>query len=287
MQDHTGTHADFGSGMDPAVARHYGNPQLEVAILGALTATGRDIDHLQPDDLLTVDEFHIGGVQSARDLALAAGITAGSRVLDVGSGIGGPARLFASHYGATVVGVDVTPEFVRTAASLTERTGLADQVAFVDASALNLPFADEEFDVATLLHVGMNIADKGTAFAEVARVLRPGGVFAIYDVMRSAEGDLAYPLPWAATAAISFPASRAAYEDALGAAGFTVERHRDLRDAGIEFIEAMPKPAQGERPSPLGMHLVLGPDGRTRMTNLLHAMKAGLLAPVELIARKS
>ncbi|MET1052922.1 MAG: class I SAM-dependent methyltransferase [Mycetocola sp.] len=272
---------------DTAVARHYGNPQLEEAILGALTATGRDIDALHPDDLLAVDEFHIGGVQAARDLALAAGIEAGSRVLDIGSGIGGPARLFAAHFGANVVGVDLTPEFVSTATMLTARTGLDEQVAFIEASALALPFADDEFDVATLLHVGMNIADKATAFAEVARVLKPGGVFALYDIMRTGEGEAPYPLPWAATADISFPASLDDYTAALTSAGFTIEHTRSLRDAGIEFIERTPKPAPGESPSPLGMHLVLGPDGRTRMGNLLTAMKTGLLAPVELVARVS
>ena len=270
---------------ETAVADHYGNPELEKAILDALARTGHDPDQLEPDDLLAVDEFHIGGVQATRDLAVAAGITTGTEVLDIGSGIGGPARLFAHHFGATVVGVDLTPEFVRTATSLTARAGLTDSVAFVEGSGLRLPFAEDEFDVATLLHVGMNIADKPAVFAEVARVLKPGGVFAVNDIMLTGEGTPDYPLPWAASADISFLSSPEEYANALESAGFTVEVTRDRREAGVEFIEGGPKPAQGEAPSPLGMHLVLGPDGGIRMGNLLTAMKAGMLAPVEMVAR--
>lgn len=270
---------------DTAVARHYGNPELEDSILDALVRTGHDLNRLEPDDLLAVDEFHVGGVQATRDLARAAGITAGSTVLDVGSGIGGPARLFAHHFGATVVGVDVTPEFVRTATSLTGRTGLSENVAFIEGSGLRLPFTDDEFDVATMIHVGMNIADKPALFTEVSRVLRPGGVFALYDIMITSAGEMAYPQPWAPTADISFVGSPDDYTKALQAAGFTVESTTDRRDAGIEFIERGPQPSPGGQPSPLGMHLVLGPDGRNRMGNLLAGMKAGVLAPVEMVAR--
>lgn len=268
---------------DTAVADHYGNPHLEKSIFDALVATGHNLDSLAPDDLLAVDEFHVGGAQATRDVAVAAGITAGTSVLDIGSGIGGPARMFAHHFGATVVGVDVTPEFVRTATSLTERVGLTPRVAFVEGSGLHLPFVDDQFDVATLLHVGMNIADKPTLFAQAARVVKPGGTFVVYDIMVTGEGEAHYPLPWAAARNISFLASPDEYLNQLETAGFTVKSRRTLRDAGIRFLESGPEPDQ--QPSPLGMHLVLGPDARTRIGNLLAALKAGVMAPVEMTAR--
>jgi MPBQ/MSBQ methyltransferase len=268
---------------ETAVAEHYRNPGLEGSILEALRRTGHDPEHVEADDLLAVDQFHVGGVEAARGLAVGAGISATSVVLDIGSGLGGPARLFAHHFGATVVGVDLTPEFVETATSLTRRSGLADKVRFVQGSAVDLPFGENEFDVATLLHVGMNIDDKPALFRNVARVLKPGGMFALYDVMRTGEGELAYPLPWAASAEISFPATPEDYANALEVVGFTVRSTRNLREQGIAFAE--PGPAEGERPPPLGMHLVLGPDGRTRMGNLVSAMKTGTLAPVEMLAR--
>ena len=268
---------------EDAVASHYRNPALEASILVALERTGHDPKRIQPDDLLAVDQFHIGGVQAARDVAVGAGIGASTMVLDIGSGLGGPARLFAHHFGAQVVGVDLTPEFVEAATSLTERAGLAEQVAFVQGSALDLPFAEDEFDVVTLLHVGMNIGDKSALFQNVARVLKPGGVFAIYDVMRTGDGEIVYPLPWAASAEISFPATPEEYTRALEETRFTVESTRELRNEGIEFAQR--GPLSGQPPPPLGMHLVLGPDGRTRMANLLAAMIAGTLAPVEMFAR--
>jgi SAM-dependent methyltransferase len=269
--------------IETAVARHYRSPGLEDSILAALRQTGRDLERLESDDLLAVDQFHVGGVQAARDVAVGARIGPSTSVLDIGSGLGGPARLFAHHFGATVVGVDITPEFVDVATSLTRRAGLSDRVAFVEGSALHLPFAEDEFDVATLLHVGMNIEDKPAVFGNVARVLRRGGIFAIYDVMRTADGDLSYPLPWAASAEISFPATPDDYTRALEGAGFTVESTRDLRAEGIEFAGRGPAP--GQAPPPLGMHLILGPDGPRRMGNLVAAMVAGTLAPVEMFAR--
>lgn len=268
---------------ETAVATHYRNAHLTESILEALRLTGHDPEHLEPDDLLAVDQFHIGGVQAARDLAVGAGIGPASAVLDIGSGLGGPARLFAHHFGAEVVGVDLTPELVDTATSLTDRAGLSEKVAFVQGNAVALPFADEEFDVATLLHVGMNIPDKPALFRNVARVLKRGGTFAVYDVMRTGDGELTYPLPWAASAAISFPETPDDYAHALGEAGFTVGSTRNRREEGIEFAARGPRP--GEQPPPLGMHLVLGSEGRIGMGNLLAAMTAGTLAPVEMFAR--
>ncbi len=273
------------TGTDAAIADHYGNPQLEDVILGALTATGHDVDSLDPEALFAVDELHVGGAQATRNLASAAGIVAGTRVLDIGSGLGGPARLFAHRFGARVVGVDLTPEFVRIATSLTDRTGLSDTVEFVVGSGTDLPFPDDRFDVATLVHVGMNIQDKALLFTEASRVLRPGGIFAVYDMMLAGVGEVTYPMPWAGTDDISFLETPSGYERAFRAAGFTVESTTDRRDAGIEFIARAQQSASGGQPPPLGLHLVIGPDTRTRMGNLLAGMTAGVLAPVEMIGR--
>ncbi len=270
---------------DAAIADHYGNPELEDVILGALTATGHSVDSLDPDALFPVDELHVGGAQATMNLASTAGIDAGTRVLDIGSGLGGPARLFAHHFGAHVVGVDVTPEFVRIATSLTRRTRLSERVEFVEGSGTDLPFPDDRFDVATLIHVGMNIRDKALLFTEASRVLKPGGIFAVYDMMLTGAGEVTYPMPWAGTVDISFLETPSGYEKAFRAAGFTVESTTDRREAGIEFIERAQQSVSGGQPPPLGLHLVIGPDTRTRMGNLLAGMTAGVLAPVEMIGR--
>jgi SAM-dependent methyltransferase len=173
--------------VDPgeAVARHYGNPRLERTILDQLRGTGSDPDRLEPAELAGVDQLHIGGTGAVVELARGAGIGRGARVLDLRCGLGGPARIFADQFGATVHGVDLTPSFVCAAESLTRWTGLSGRVSFSTGSALRLTFGPAEFDVATLVYVGMNIADKDALFAQAHRVLRPGGVFAIYDIMRT------------------------------------------------------------------------------------------------------
>src|SRR6266436_4746410 len=124
---------------------------------------------------------------------------AGLRVLDVGSGIGGPARYFAAEHGCRVTGIDLTEEFVRVARSLTARTKLDGLVEFRQGSALEMPFERESFDRAYMIHVGMNIADKAGIFREVRRVLKAGGLFTVFDIVRAKDGAMQYPVPWAAS----------------------------------------------------------------------------------------
>jgi MPBQ/MSBQ methyltransferase len=274
--------------MDPeeAVARHYGNPRLERIILDQLRATGSDPDRLEPAELASVDQLHIGGTEAVEELARGAGIRSGTRVLDLGSGLGGPARLFAHRFGATVHGVDVTPSFVETAASLTRRTGLSGRVSFSTGSALRLDFAPGEFDVATLVHVGMNIEDKDTLFAQAHRVLRPGGMFAIYDIMRTGDGHITFPMPWAAHPTTSYVRTVEDYRSGLAAAGFTVVAERIRHGFAVGALQRMLERMADEGPQPLGQQLVLGADAPARLANLFHAVQRGVLAPVEIFATR-
>jgi SAM-dependent methyltransferase len=267
------------------VAQHYARSGLEAAILAALAASGRDPDRLAPDDLAAVDEFHLGWraatVALAEDLALAPD----EQVLDIGSGIGGPARHFTAAHGCRVVGIDLTEDFVRTAGALTRRCGLADRVAFCRASALALPFAGGGFDAATLLHVGMNIADKAGLFREARRVLKPGGRFGVYDLMRVGEGEIACPVPWATTEETSFVATADAYRRLLGAAGFAVVATTDRRELALALWREMGARVAREGPPRLGLHLLMGPTAPQRLSNVIGAVERGVLAPVQMVAR--
>ena len=271
--------------LESTVARHYGHAALEHAILAALAAMGKDVAHLAPEDLAPVDEFHIGGRAATRDLADAMRLAPGMALLDIGCGLGGAARLFAAERGCRVTGLDLTEDYVRCAAALARRVGLAERTAFRQGSALALPFADAGFDAATLLHVGMNIADKARLFAEARRVLRPGGVFGIYDVMREGEGDLAFPLPWAAGPETSFVESAAAYRRGLEAAGFAVAAVRSRRAFAIELFRRPRAAAAAGGPPPLGLHLLMGETAPLKARAMLGNLEAGLIAPTEIIAR--
>jgi ubiquinone/menaquinone biosynthesis C-methylase UbiE len=154
------------------VAAHYARDGLEAAILAGLRAAGLDPDRLAPADLAPVDEFHIGGREATEALAEQLDLRPGQALLDIGSGLGGASRHFAQAHGCRAWGIDLTADFVAVATSLAGRVGLADQVRYIEGSALALPFPAGTFDAATLLHVGMNIADKPALFAEARRVLK-------------------------------------------------------------------------------------------------------------------
>ncbi len=267
------------------VARHYAQGGLEAAILAGLAAAGKDPARLGMDDLAPVDEFHIGGRRATEELAARLPLAPGMKLLDIGSGLGGAARFLATRHGCDVTGIDLTAEYVAVANMLAARVGLAGRVRYLEGSAMALPFADASFDGATMLHVGMNIADKGALFRGVRRVLKPGGFFAIYDVMaEDGGGDLAYPVPWATTAATSFVERAASYRAWLAESGFVVTHERNRRDLAMEFFARL-RAAGANGPPPLGLHLVMGEATRAKVANMIGNVERGLVAPVEIVAR--
>jgi ubiquinone/menaquinone biosynthesis C-methylase UbiE len=152
----------------------------------ALKQDGKDTSNLSIDDLAAVDEFHIRGREATAEVTELADIQANEHVLDVGSGIGGPARYLATTRGCEVTGIDLTAEYCDVANYLAGKVCLADRVRHQQANALELPFEDESFDVAWTQHISMNIPDKHAFFAEVARVVKPGGRVVVYDPIKGA-----------------------------------------------------------------------------------------------------
>lgn len=267
------------------VSDHYTRGRLEEAILQAVAKMGLDRDHLKAMDLAPADEFHVGGLDATRELAAQMELEPGLRILDVGSGIGGPARYFAEEHQCRVTGVDLTEEFVNVAKSLTRRTKLDHLVDFIQASALDLKFGPKSFDRAYMIHVGMNIADKAGVFREVRRVLKPGGKFAIFDILRAGDAPMTYPVPWASSEETSFVVDHGGYRDALEKTGFHVERERVRTAFAIEFTErAIARAAQIGQPA-LALHLLMGDLAPVMIKNVLAMMKQGVLEPVEFFAR--
>jgi len=270
---------------EQAVALHYAHGSLEQAILNALAAAGKDLDHLSLKDLAPVDEFHIGGRQATVEFAARFGARPGMRLLDIGCGLGGAARYFAQEHACLVTGIDLSGEYVGVANMLAARIGLGERICCLQGSAVELPFAAESFDGAYMSHVGMNIEDKGRLFREVRRVLTPSGLIGIYDVMRQAAGELSYPVPWASGAESSFVADAATYRRLLAAAGIDVLEERDCRAFALETFRQMRARAEGAPPAPLGLHILMGTNAGAKVRNMMANVTAGLIAPTELICR--
>lgn len=268
------------------VAQHYTHGSLESAILAGLEKLRDVSEAAKVDQLAGVDEFHIGGRPATAAMAEQLHLGPGLKVLDVGCGLGGTARFLANTYGCRVSGVDITPEYVAVGNSLNRQLGLDGQIALEVASALSMPQKDASFDRATMLHVGMNIADKNALFSEIARVTRPGGYLGVYDIMRTGDAPLAYPVPWAQTEATSFLAAAEDYRNAIEANGFEVLQETGKRDIALEFFAKMQARLAEAGPPPLGLHIVMGQEASQKAANMIGNIQNGSIAPVQIVARR-
>ena len=261
------------------VRDHYRATGLTERLKTALAVFGSEEQRLTLQQLAALDHFHTKGLAATEELARLAGITADMSVLDVGSGVGGPARFLAATFGCRVTGVDLSEPFVDAARYLTERTGQGGKVEFQAASALELPFDDGHFDAVFLQHVAMNISERARLYHEIRRVLKRGGRFATFDVVSTTE-ELHYPVPWARTAATNFLLTADATREAIEQAGFrTLISQDDTESAKAWFARQR---ASGPPPSP-NLGVVMGPDFAELAANLgrnLMEGRTGILTAV-------
>ncbi len=243
-----------------AINTHYTPGDLGAAILAGLIAQGKNPEAPALDDLAPVDQFHTGGKAATLELAQLVPLSAGTRVLDVGGGIGGAARLLASQAGCAVTVVDLTEAYCQVGEMLTRRTGLGQRVTFQHGDALALPFADQSFDVVWTQHATMNIAEKARLYAELARTLRPGGRLAFHEIMAGPNAPIAFPVPWATDQRISFLWPPEEVRSLLTGSGWREQTWVDKTAASLAFFEerlAIFERAAADLP-PLGLHLLLG-----------------------------
>jgi len=272
---------------DKRVEDHYTQGALLQDIKDSLKKVHKSLDHISTEDLAPVDEFHIGGRSASQHFFDQLDFGPEDHVLDVGCGLGGPARFVASKFQNQVTGIDLTDEFIQTGQNLSRMVQLQDQVTLHQGSALDMPFKDEGFDGAYMMHVGMNIADKAKLFKEVSRVLRPGASFGIYDVMSIGAGEMTYPVPWAQDTGTSSLASPEEYKTLLRAAGFAIMTENNRHDFALSYFQNMLEKAEASGgPPPLGLHIVIGQSAGDKMKNMIKNISTGRIAPVEIIAQK-
>ena len=275
---------------DPAdrisVPDHYRRADLTTAIADAISAAGKTTHTITADDLAPLDEFHIGGKAATIDLMRALSPTRGQHILDVGCGLGGAARYAAATYGCRVTGIDATPDYIAAGRTISDWLGVGSGLQLHEANALELPFPDATFDLAYMMHVGMNVREKARLFAEIARVLRPDARLVLYDVMRTGSGEPSYPLPWATTAEQCALSTPDVYRAAIESAGFTIEAEQDRRELALEYFAKQRAAVEaGRLRSPIGLHLLMGSRREAQVRHMSEAVARGDISPMLMTVR--
>lgn len=275
-----------------AVTAHWSVDDLEQRLLDALRSAGKDLDALTPDDLAPVDELHSRGREATVELADLSCLTGGMAVLDVGSGLGGPARYLAGRFGCHVTGIELTPAFCQVARRFSALTGMDERTTFRQGDALALPFADAAFDAVWTVQAQMNIADKARFYGEIHRVLKPGGRFVFQDIFAGPSGlPPLFPVPWSSDGSISFLAPPDEVRGLLAALGFREVEWRDRGGATVAHQQA----AQAKRGAPkadaplppLGIHLLLGQDFAAKRANSAQSLAEGRVTQLQAVLVKA
>ena len=257
------------------IVENYATDGLTEAVLERAAARAGD-EPLTAGHLALFDQFHMGGPAATGWVGDALAVVPPATVLDVGSGLGGPARQLAAATGALVTGVDLTPEHVAGATALSRAVGMHGTTAFLLGDATELPFAAGAFDAAAMLFVGMNVADKHALFAEVRRVLQPGGRFVVYDPVLSGEEQPDYPMPWAARREDSHLLGPEQYGATLRRAGFSVHEEHDC---SVEVVRLADHADSDQAGRVEIARLQFGEQGMVRFANLLRAIRDGVVQP--------
>jgi len=218
------------------------------------------LDQLTTADLAAVDEFHIRGRQATLELAERMNLTGGCQVLDIGSGLGGPARTLAETFGCRVTGIELTPDFCAAAAVISGWLALSDKVRFVHGDATDLPFEPDSFDAAMTIHAAMNIPAKDALYGSVTRVLKPGSRFVVYDVLQGEGGPVLNPVPWARDPSISHLATPEEMRQLLTEAGFEILDETDTTEISLVWFREMAARQAQAAPSPATWQQFLGAD---------------------------
>jgi SAM-dependent methyltransferase len=269
-----------------AIADHWGQGDVYALIVAALEKAGKRLDALSIEDLAPVDHFHARGFPATVELADRLPIEAGQRILDIGCGLGGPARYIARRFRCKVHGIDITLPFVEAANKLTALLAMQDEVTIEHGDGQHLPFGDTAFDGAYTQHVAMNVPDRARFYAEAHRVLKPGAFFALTEHGLGPAGDPHYPVPWSedgSGAHLVTPEQTAGF---LETAGFG---ERVIEDTGPRYVAAYRKAlelAAAGRLSPLGTHIFMGDTALEKLENAARNIEEGRTHPIQVVCRK-
>lgn len=269
-----------------AIADHWSSGDPYGLIVSALNKMSKPLDSLTVEDLAPVDHFHARGIAATVELADRLPIMAGQHILDIGCGLGGPARYIARRFQCTVSGLDITEPFVAAANKLTALLHMERQVKIEHGDGQYLPYTDSYFDGAYTQHVTMNVADRPGFFSEAYRVLKPGAFFALTEHGLGPKGNPHYPLPWSADGSGSYLVSPSETRSLLEKTGFEAIV---VEDSGAKYVAAyemvIEKAEKGALPL-LGIHLLTGETALQKTRNAARNIEEGRTHPIQLVCRK-
>ncbi|HEY2884970.1 MAG TPA: class I SAM-dependent methyltransferase [Rhizomicrobium sp.] len=273
--------------MDHDITTHYSRGNLLHRLNAALAEDGIDPGRLSIEALAPYDQFHGRGLEATVEIANLLEIDATDEILDIGSGIGGPARYFAHRFGCQVTGIDLTAEFCDVARDLTRLLALEGRVKFELGNALAMPFAKGRFDGAYSINVSMNIADKGGFYRDIHRVLKPRGWLMLSELAKGTEAELDYPTPWAESAHTSFLSTPEETRSGLMQAGFDVVQSRSTLEQALAFgARSRAMVERGEKAPHRAVHLMHGELATQAIANTARGLSEGRIVPIEVLARK-
>jgi len=243
------------------VSAHYGGDgDLIEKITEGLCNAGKDPGNLKTIDLSAIDEFHFQGRKATLKLAGQMKLNANAQVLDIGSGLGGAARTLAEEYDCHVTGIDLTKAFCDASSVLSDWVSLGEITDFRQGDATNLPFPDNQFDAAITIHVAMNIPAKDKMYEQARRVLKQGGIFAVYDILQGEGGKVLYPAPWARDSSISHLATPDEMENLLTVAGFRILDVYDSTEESLNWLETRKTSHTDSQAPPITTQILFGGD---------------------------
>ena len=258
------------------IEHHYFKEKLYEDIIKRLEEQAIDLTKVKRADIAGADEFHVRGAEVSKELANSIDLKEAS-VLDVGCGIGGPCRMLAEVYNCKVTGIDLSNEYIRTAKKLSELVKLDHKTTFLQGDATSLPFGDNTFDVVWTQHVQMNIPNKKKFYSEINRVLKVGGHFLFYEILKKENGAINYPMPWASHANLSFLFKAEEMNDLLREFGFVQEQSTNQTQAGIDFFNALVTQLKTFGPPKMGLNVLMGETTKPKLMNLLTHLQSGEL----------
>ena len=265
---------------EEAINIQYGQKNLVDKILETLKSEGINTAEMIRNAFAPIDELHLLGNKATLELAQEVGLNEKMKILDVGCGIGGPARTLVSNFGCHVTGLDLSKEYCQAADLINKYVGLSDMIEIQQGNALEMPFSDAIFDVVFLQHVLMNIADKGRFFSQIKRVLRSKGRLALYTICEGDISPINYPVIWANSAEINFLLPAIKLRNFISSNGFkeiSWKDHTEVIIKTIDFQRTKPRP---EKKPPINLGLIVM-EPSLKWKNLVLNLKEGRIVVIQ------